>query len=245
LSAFPSPLPAHGAWIRLPALMNLPGKTAVITGASRGVGRATALALARAGCSVLINFNSSRDDAEQTAAAVRGLGVKAACFQGDIAQDAVCRALMAAAVKEFGRLDVLINNAGTTRFIPFTDLEAVAEADWDHIFSVNLRGAFQCARAARPHLHAAGGGVIINVASVAGLTGAGSSIPYCASKAGVINLTLALARTLGPAIRVNAVAPGFIEGDWLRKGLGADYEAAKQTKAEQALLGRVSRPEDI
>ncbi|HXJ58270.1 MAG TPA: glucose 1-dehydrogenase [Verrucomicrobiae bacterium] len=225
--------------------MNLPGKAAVITGASRGVGRATALALARAGCSVLINFNSSRDDAEQTAAAVRGLGVKAACFQGDIAQDAVCRSLMAAAVKEFGRLDVLINNAGTTRFIPFTDLEAVAEADWDRIFSVNLRGAFQCARAARPHLQAAGGGVIINVASVAGLTGAGSSIPYCASKAGVINLTLALARTLGPAIRVNAVAPGFIEGEWLRQGLGADYEAAKQAKAEQALLGRVSRPEDI
>jgi 3-oxoacyl-[acyl-carrier protein] reductase len=227
------------------AIMNPQGKAAVITGASRGVGRATALALARAGCSVLINFNSSGEEAERTAASVRALGVKSICLQGDVADDAVCRALMAAAVREFGRLDMLVNNAGTTRFIPFPDLEAVTTEDWEHIFSVNLRGAFQCARAARPHLEATGAGVIINVASIAGMIGAGSSIPYCASKAALINLTLALARTLGPAIRVNAVAPGFIEGEWLRKGLGPDYEADKQTRAEQALLGRVAKPDDI
>jgi len=225
--------------------MNLQGKAAVLTGASRGVGRATALALARAGCSVLINFNSSRDQAERTATEARELGVKAGCFQGDISDDAVCRSLMAESVKTLGRLDVLINNAGTTRFIPFADLDAVTATDWDRILSVNLRGPFQCARAARPHLEASGAGVIINVASVAGLTGAGSSIPYCASKAGVINLTLALARTLGPNIRVNAVAPGFIEGEWLRQGLGTDYDTAKKSRLQHAVLGRVAQPEDI
>jgi len=228
-----------------PHLMNLQGKAAVVTGASRGVGRATALALARGGCSVLISFNSSREEAERTAAEVRALGVKSVCVQGDVAEDSVCRSLMAAAASEFGRLDVLINNAGTTRFISFADLDAVTSADWERIFAVNLRGPFQCARAARPYLEAAGAGVIINVASVAGLTGAGSSIPYCASKAGVINLTLALARTLGPKIRVNAVAPGFIEGEWLRKGLGTDYAAAREARAQHAVLGRVCQPEDV
>jgi len=131
------------------------------------------------------------------------------------------------------------------RGFDFGDLDAVTNADWDRILTVNLRGTFQCARAARPFLEAAGSGVIINVASVAGLTGAGSSIPYCASKAGVINLTLALARTLGPKIRVNAVAPGFIEGEWLRKGLGDDYAAAKEARAQHAVLGRVCQPEDV
>ncbi|MSU61799.1 MAG: glucose 1-dehydrogenase [Pedosphaera sp.] len=225
--------------------MQLKDKAAVVTGASRGVGRATALALARAGCSVLINHSSSPAEAEQIATELHALGVSAICFQGSVADDVACREMMAAAAKEFGRLDILVNNAGTTRFIPFTDLEAVTNDDWEKIFAVNLRGPFQCARAARPYLEAAGEGVIISVASVAGLTGAGSSIPYCASKAGVINLTLALARTLGPRIRVNAVAPGFIEGEWLRKGLGPDYESARKAKAEQALLGRVCQPEDI
>jgi len=225
--------------------MQLPGKAAVVTGASRGVGRATALALARGGCAVLVNYRESRAEAEQTVADIRAQGGRAVAFQGAVENDADCRALITAAANEFGRLDILVNNAGTTRFIPHANLDEVEDGDWERIFAVNLKGPFQCARAARPHLEAGGDGVIINLASIAGLTGAGSSIPYCASKAGVINLTLALARTLAPRIRVNAVAPGFIEGEWLRRGLGADYETVKQAKAAQAPVGRVSRPEDV
>ena len=225
--------------------MDLSGKAAIVTGSSRGVGRATALALARRGCRVVINYSTSRDEAEATAAEVRSLGGQALCFAGNVADDSVCRAMVAAAVREFGRLDVLVNNAGTTRFINFPDLEAVTDDDWNRILGGNLKGPFQCARAARPHLEAHGAGVIINVASVAGIVGAGSSIPYCASKAAVINLTLALARTLGPRIRVNAVAPGFIDGEWLRKGLGDDFASAKEAKASHAVLGKVCQPEDI
>ncbi|MST00050.1 MAG: glucose 1-dehydrogenase [Pedosphaera sp.] len=224
--------------------MNIQNKAAVVTGAGSGVGRATALALARGGCHVLVNYSRTRDGAEETAEACRALGVKAIAFEASVANDAAVRAMMAAAVREFGRLDILVNNAGTTRFIPHADLEAVRDEDWGRIFDVNLKGPFQCVRAARPHLEA-DGGVIVNIASVAGITGAGSSIPYCASKAALINLTLALARTLGPRIRVNAVAPGFITGRWLEQGLGEDYEKVRQAKAEQALLGKVCDPGDV
>lgn len=225
--------------------MNIQGKAAVVTGASRGVGRATAVALAKGGCSVLVNYSQSRTEAEQVIAEVRALGVKACGFQGSVADDAACRAMMDAAVREFGRLDILVNNAGTTRFIPHTDLAAVTEEVWEHIMGVNVRGPFQCARAAQPHIEASGGGVIINIASVAGILATGSSIPYCASKAAVINMTVSLARALGPKIRVNAVAPGFIVGEWLKKGLGEDFERAKQVKEKQSVLGKVCQPEDV
>lgn len=225
--------------------MKIQGKAAVVTGASRGVGRATALALAQGGCSVLVNHSQSRDDAEKVAAEVRAFGVKACCFQGSVAEDGACRDMMTAAVREFGRLDVLVNNAGTTRFIPHDNLEEVTSADWDHLLGVNVRGPFQCARAARPHMEASGGGAIVNVASVAGLLATGSSIPYCASKAAVINMTVALARVMGPNIRVNAVAPGFIVGEWLKKGLGEDFERAKAIKEKQSVLGKVCQPEDV
>ena len=209
------------------------------------MGAATALRLAQAGCNVAVNFNQSASAAENVVAKCREAGTEAVTVQGDVADDAACRAMVEAAVREFGRLDVLLNNAGTTRFIDFPDLEAVGDEDWDRILSVNLKGPFQCARAAREYLEADGGGVIVNTASVAGITGAGSSIPYCVSKAAVINLTLGLARTLGPAIRVNAVAPGFIEGDWLHQGLGEAYEEVRTKKAGESLLDTVSTPGDI
>ena len=126
-----------------------------------------------------------------------------------------------------------------------SDLDAVTDEDWDRILAVNLKGPFQMTRAAREALATGEGGVIVNVASIAGIVGAGSSIPYCASKAALIVMTKSLARTLGPAIRVNAVAPGFIEGEWLQQGLGDDYEKVKQTKAAANILGAVSTPEDI
>lgn len=225
--------------------MNISGKAALVTGASRGVGRATALALAKGGCSVAINYNRSREEAEQTAEDARACGVIAICVPGDVSDDEACRAMVTAAARTFGRLDILINNAGTTKFIPHANLEAVTDQDWDRIFSVNLRGPFHCARAARKHLEDSGAGAIINVASVAGIAGTGSSIPYCASKAAVINLTISLARALAPKIRVNAVAPGFIAGDWLREGLGPNYEMAKQAAENRAALGKVCEPEDV
>jgi 3-oxoacyl-[acyl-carrier protein] reductase len=225
--------------------MNIHGKAAVVTGASRGVGRATALALAQGGCSVLINYSHSRAAAEQTAAEVQRLGVKAVCCQADVSDDQACREMMETAARAFGRLDILVNNAGTTHFIPHANLEDVKDEHWNQILGVNLKGPFQCSRAARPHLDASGQGAIVNVASIAGIAGTGSSIPYCASKAGLINLTISLARVLAPKIRVNAVAPGFIAGEWLKKGLGANYEAAKQARESQAVLGKVCQPEDV
>ncbi|MDA2925692.1 SDR family oxidoreductase [Acidobacteria bacterium AH-259-G07] len=225
--------------------MNIKGKAAIITGASRGVGKATALALARGDCAVLVNYSRSREEAEQTVEEARTFGVQAFSFQADVSEDDACRAMMDVAAKEFGRLDILVNNAGTTKFIPHSHLEDVTDEHWNRILGVNLKGTFQCTRAARKYMEASGEGEVVNVTSVAGITAAGSSIPYCASKAAQINLTISLARVLGPAIRVNSVAPGFIAGRWTQKGLGADYESVKQAWEARAVLGKVCRPEDV
>jgi 3-oxoacyl-[acyl-carrier protein] reductase len=221
------------------------GRAAIITGSGTGVGRATALQLGRLGCSVLINYRSSREDAERTAADTGALGVKAIPFEADVADDGACRGMVEAAVEAFGRLDLLVNNAGTTRFIAHSDLDAVSQDDWDRILAVNVRGPFQCARAARSALAAEDGGEIVNVSSVAGIRGVGSSIPYCASKAALNNLTLTLARSMAPKIRVNAVAPGFITGRWLKAGLGEGYEPMKAAFEQKAPLGKVCDPEDV
>jgi len=226
--------------------MEIEGKAALVTGGGTGVGRATALQLARGGCSVLVNYSKSADAAAAVAAEASALGVKALAFQADVSDDDSVRAMVQAAQDAFGRLDVLVNNAGTTTFIPHDDFEAVEVDTWDRILAVNLRGPFLCARAARDALAADGGGEIVNITSVAGLRGIGSSIPYCASKAGLNNLTWTLARVLGPQrIRVNAVAPGFIAGGWLEAGLGAAYAPMEKAFADRSPLGRVSQPEDV
>jgi 3-oxoacyl-[acyl-carrier protein] reductase len=226
--------------------VKLQGKAAIVTGGGTGVGRATALALAERGCRVLVNYSRSAAEAEATAAEVRARGVPGIAFRADGADDAACRARAARAVAEFGRLDVLVNNAGTTSFIPHADLEKVTDADWDKILAVNLKGPFQCVRAAREALAQGEGGVVVNVSSIAGVVGVGSSIPYCVSKAGLNLLTLMLARSLGPSIRVNAVAPGFITGRWLREGLGeAVYEGMKKALEARTPLRRVCDPEDV
>jgi len=225
--------------------MDIEGKAAIVTGSATGVGRETALSLARLGCHVLINYSRSREEAEATRADVEALGVSAALFQADVARDSECREMVAAAVSAFGRLDVLVNNAGTTSFIKHGDLEAVGDDDWQRIMAVNLQGPFQCARAARSALEDDGGGCIVNVSSIAGIRAIGSSIPYCASKAALNNLTIALARTLAPKIRVNAVAPGFITGRWLQAGLGAAYESVKKHQESRAPLQRVCDPKDV
>lgn len=225
--------------------MELAGRAAIVTGGGTGVGRATSLELARRGCSVLVNYSRSREEAEKTAAEVAALGVRGVPFLADVADDAACRGLVEAARKELGRLDVLVNNAGTTVFVPHQDLEGLSADDFQRVYAVNAIGPFQCARAARSLMDESGGGEIVNVSSVAGVAGTGSSIAYCASKAALNNLTITLARVLAPGIRVNAVCPGFITGRWLEGGLGDAYEPAKASQARRAPLGRVCDPEDV
>lgn len=225
--------------------MDVRGKAAIVTGSATGVGRETALSLARLGCDVAINYSRSAEEAEQTAREVRDLGVRSIAVKADVSVDAECRELVAAATRAFGRLDVLVNNAGTTSFIHHNDLEAVGLDDWQRIMAVNVQGPFQCTRAARSALEASGKGCVVNVSSIAGIRAQGSSIPYCASKAALNNMTVALARVLAPKIRVNAVAPGFITGRWLQQGLGANYDNAKKFYASKAPLQSVCDPTDV
>lgn len=221
-------------------------KSAIVTGSSSGVGRATALALAARGVNVAINYSRSAGPAEAVAAEAEKLGVKVICVRADVASDADCKRLVAEAEAAFGGLDVLINNAGTTRFVAHHELDKVEEEHWRSIMAVNVQGPFQMARAARAALAASEGGCIVNVGSIAGLRAIGSSIAYCASKAALHNLTMSLARVLGPTIRVNAVAPGFIEGEWLMQGLGADtYATVKRYNEQRSALQAVCTPEDV
>jgi 3-oxoacyl-[acyl-carrier protein] reductase len=225
--------------------MELKGAAAIVTGAGTGVGRATALALAEHGCSVIVNYSRSQEAAEQVASEASDKGVKALAVKADVSQDADCRRLVETATEAFGRLDVLINNAGTTVFIPHADLEKVTQDDWDTILGVNLVGPFQMTRAAAAALKADGGGQVVNVSSVAGVYGTGTSIPYCASKAGLNILTVTLARVMGPEVQVNAVCPGFIDGSWLKGGLGPAFDPVKKAMLGRSLLGAVCTPEDV
>ena len=226
--------------------MDVRGKTAIVTGSAVGVGRATALDLARRGANVVVNYARSADDAREAVRLVEAAGAKAILVQADVSDDAQARALVQKAVDAFGQLHILVNNAAVTHFVGFPDLEGMKAQYWDDIFDVNVKGAFFCARAAAPHMKAAGSGAIVNVASVAGVRAIGSSIAYAASKAALINMTVSLARVLGPEVRVNAVAPGFIETRWLKGGLGDQiYAAAKAHQKNLAPLKAVCQPEDV
>lgn len=226
-------------------MSDLKGKVALITGASAGVGAATARALARRGCHVAINFSRSRAAGEAVAAECAALGVQTRLAQGNVAEDADCRRVVAECVEAFGRLDFLVNNAGTTKFMAHRNLEGLSAADFQQIYAVNTIGPFQMTRAAEPHLRAARG-AIVNVSSVAGISATGSSLAYVASKAALNGLTLGLARVMAPEVRVNAVCPGFIEGAWLREGMGeAGYETARATWNAAAPLRRTNQPEDV
>lgn len=225
--------------------MDVQNKVAIVTGGGTGVGRATTLALAKLGCHVLVNYSRSSQEAEATVAEARTLGVQALAHQADVADDGACREMVRTAVEKLGRLDVLVNCAGTTEFVAADDLESVTDAMWQRIMAVNVQGPFQCARAAREPMLASGGGCIVNVSSVAARIASGSSIPYCASKAALDNVTVALARVFAPQIRVNGVAPGFIAGRWLERGLGPAYERVKANFEQNMPLQKVCTPEDV
>ena len=225
--------------------MRLDDKAALVTGSATGIGRATALALARRGCHVTINYSRSQREAETTLADVQALGVRGVLCRVDVSDDSAVRAMALACDREFGRLDVLVNAAGTTHFAPPEDLEAVTPEIWDRIFNVNVRGTFFVTRAAAPLLRRSGEGAVVNVASIAGLRPAAQVIPYAASKAAIVNMTVAFARVLAPEVRVNAVAPGWMEGRWMAAGLGAEYDRLMERRAQRTPLRRVATPDDV
>jgi 3-oxoacyl-[acyl-carrier protein] reductase len=221
--------------------MKLTGKVALVTGGGTGIGLATAHALAGEGAAVAVNWSRSEAEAAAAVDALRKAGARAMAVRADVSVDAEVTAMIDRVAAELGRLDVLINNAATTRFIDHADLDALDEATWDRTFDVNVKGCWFCCRAAAKRMRAQGtGGAVVNVASIAGLNGNGSSVAYCASKAAVITMTKSLARALAPDIRVNAVAPGFIESRWT-----AEQHAARERHRAATPLRRNGRPEDI
>ena len=220
-------------------------KVIIVTGSSSGIGAETAKLAARNGYNVVVNYNSNAAGAEAVAAHCKEQGAEAVAVKANVADDADCRKLAAAAADAWGRIDVLVNNAGTTRFCPHADLDGLDAADFHDLYSVNTIGAFQMIRAVVPTMKQTGGS-IVNVASVAGLIGVGSSLAYACSKAAMLAINLSMARNLGPEIRVNAVCPGFVEGDWLEEGLGAEmYEAVRGHYRNQAATGEVMTPETV
>jgi 3-oxoacyl-[acyl-carrier protein] reductase len=223
------------------------GFVVVVTGASTGLGRAIAVETASRGArAVVINYAQSAAEAEETGRQVEAHGAKAVLVKGDVADDADCRKI-AAAAQPFGRIDALFNNAGTTRFAAHGDLDAVSDQDFQDLYAVNVVGAFQMVRACRALLESAPQpGAVVNTASIAGVIGIGSSIPYAASKGALTTMTLSLARALAPKIRVNAVCPGFIDTPWFGKGLPqATVDRMRAGVAASSPLQVASTAEDI
>lgn len=226
--------------------MDIRGGVTIVTGSATGVGAAAAKLLASKGCNVVINYTKSEAEAKATAAECEALGVGVLLCQADVSKDEDCRRMAKAAFDRWGRIDALINNAGTTQFVNHADLEGLDAEDFHRIYGVNVIGPFQMTRAVAPHMKAAGRGAIVNVSSIAGVMGVGSSIAYTASKGALNTMTLSLARALGPEIRVNTICPGFIQGRWLRGGMGDDaYEAARAAQERNTPLRKAGTPEDM
>ena len=219
-------------------------KSALVTGAATGIGRAAALALARAGFDVAINYSRSDAEARKTQSDARKAGAKTLLVKCDVSDETAVRQMIQEIKAAFGRLDVLINNAGTTASWKPKDLDSLSLGDWDRVFAVNVRGLFQVTRAAVPLLKESKG-CVVNTASIVGLRPGPQPPPYAAAKAAVVNLTRTLAWNLGPEIRVNAVAPGWMEGDWMKRMLKDKYQDLMGKRAKSTPLKRVVTADDV
>jgi 3-oxoacyl-[acyl-carrier protein] reductase len=226
--------------------VELSGRVAVVTGGATGIGHAICLDLARAGArGIVVNYSRSVAEATATAAELAALGVEALPIKADVSREDEVKAMVEQAGEHFGRIDVLVNNAGTTRFIPFPDLDAVTDDVWQEILGVNLMGPWYAARAAAPHLRKSRG-CIVNISSIAGLRASGSSLPYGVSKAALVQLTRALAVALAPEVRVNAVNPGLVSTRWFRRPFGDEAAAAQEAAmAQRTPLQKVATPEHV
>ena len=212
------------------------GKVVLVTGSSSGIGEAAAHRFAEAGATVVVNSATSVDAGEAVAAALPG----ASYFQADVSDPQAAAALIDHTVSTHGHLDVLVNNAGTTKVIPHHDLDAVTDEVFRRIIDVNLFGTWQLTQLALPHLRATGDGSVVNVTSIAGVRATGSSIPYAVSKAALNHLTVLLANVVGPEVRINAVAPGLVRTPWTQ-----DWGPLHEIIAERAPLGRSAEADDI
>lgn len=226
------------------------GPCIIVTGSASGLGAATALMLSKPGVRLVVNYASSQSEAEQTADLCRKAGADVVVVQGDVSRDEDCKTIAAAAAP-WGRLDALVNNAGTTKHVPHGQLDDLSAEDFQRLYGVNTIGPFQMVRACRALLEAGAkasgrASAVVNVSSIAGIGGAGSSIAYAASKGALNTMTMSLARALAPLIRVNAVCPGYIDTPWFTKGRGE--AAAKQVRdmvTEKVPLKLASTAEDI
>lgn len=226
--------------------MKLDNAVAIVTGSSSGIGAATAKLLAKSGAKVVINYSRSEPAAQKVAQECQALGTETLVCRANVAEDADCRRLVESTLEKWGRLDVLVNNAGTTKFMHHGNLAGLEKEDFLNIYEVNVVGPYQMARAAETALRAAGDAAIVNVASIAGVQGIGSSIAYAASKGALITMNKSLARVLGPEIRVNAVCPGMVQGEWLEKGLGAEaYAKIKANLENKAPLNKTCTAETV
>lgn len=221
-------------------------KVCVVTGSSSGIGAATARLYARNGWNVVVNYSRDAAPAEAVAQECRDLGADVLVLKADISQDEAARHMAAEVEARWGRADVLVNNAGFTKFVDLKDLDGLQAEDFHRIYAVNVIGAYQMTRAFVPLLkkHPVTG--VVNISSIASMLGTGSSIAYMASKGALNAMTVGLARALGPDIRVNAIAPGFVETPWLQNGLGAErYDASVKSYKARATLEAVVSPQDV
>jgi 3-oxoacyl-[acyl-carrier protein] reductase len=220
-------------------------RAALVTGSATGIGRATAVELARQGFDVAVNYSRSASQAQETVGLCQAAGARTLLIQADVSDDPQVRRMLAQVEDAFGRLDALVNVAGTTVLTAQEDLEAISPEDFDRVFAVNVKGVFLVTRAAAPLLKRTGDAAVVNLASIVGPRPGAQPIPYAASKAAVVNMTRTFSRVLAPEVRVNAVAPGWIAGDWMQRTLGEHYDRLMERRAKATPMGRVATFEDV
>jgi 3-oxoacyl-[acyl-carrier protein] reductase len=230
--------------------MSKDGLCAIVTGSASGLGAATAAILAKGGGKIVVNYSNSKKEAEETADICRKAGAEVLVVQGDVSRDEDCKKI-AAAASGWGGLDILVNNAGTTKHVPHHDMDGLSAEDFQRIYAVNTIGPFQMIRAARSLLEAGAkargrASAVVNVSSVAGISGGGSSVAYAASKGALNTMTQSLARALAPLIRVNTVCPGYIDTPWFTKGRGeAGAKQVRDSVIARVPLKSASTADDI